>query len=50
MKMKEIDRRIFASLNVEDGVYYVLVDGCFHSNFITTNDSEAKEIFRTMVL
>jgi len=50
MKMKEIDRRIFARLNVEDGVYYVLVDGCFHSNFITTNDSEAKEIFRTMVL
>jgi hypothetical protein len=48
--MKEIDRRVFASLNVEDGVYYVLVDGCFHSNFIVNNDKEAIEKFQTMVL
>lgn len=50
MKMKEIDRRVFASLNVEDGVYYVLVDGYFHSKFIVNNDNEAIEKFQTMVL
>ena len=48
--MKEIDRRVFASLNVEDGVYYVLVDGCFHSKFVAGNDTEAMKKFQSMVL
>ena len=48
--MKEIDRRIFASLNVEDRIYYVLIDGYFYSKFIAGNDTEAIKKFQSMVL
>ena len=46
--MKEIDRRIFLSLNQDNRHtwhYYILCDGYYEDDFIADSEEEAKKIF-----
>ena len=45
--MKEIDRILFVTLNVEKNMYYVLNDQNFVEKFFAISDEKAKEIFHS---
>lgn len=48
--LKEIDRRLFVTLNKEEGhyMYYILNDQNYVDKFFAESDDKAKEIFAKM--